>query len=107
MSIGSAKQFIVDFYANPLIRIKISKIQNKKISLVDKLNEILKFAKAKNYNFSLFDLIKAAKFKNKVQKLNLNDLANIFGGACLNYDIFYKANSKIKPLEEMLPLNFN
>jgi hypothetical protein len=103
MSFQSAKQFIIDFYANPVIRIKVSKIQNKNISKIEQLNQLLQYAKYKGYSFSLFDLIKAVKFKKKLEKLNTNELVNVFGGSCLNYDIFNRSNKNLQPIENMIP----
>ena len=102
MSFQSAKQFIIDFYANPIIRTKIFKIQNKKINQSEQISQILTYAKSKGYDFSLFDLIKAVKFKKKLQKLHKNELTHIFGGTCLNYEIFSNLNKKGKSIEQML-----
>lgn len=105
MSFQSARQFIVDFYTNPILRMKIYKIQNKKINHAEQISKILMLAKNNGYKFSLFELIKAVRFKQKVQTLHKNELAHIFGGACLNYDEFNKANRKLKSIEQMLSIN--
>ena len=105
MSFQSAKQFILDFYANPTLRMKIFKIQTKKLSHAEQISQILMLAKNSGYDFSLFDLIKAARFKQKIQKLHKNELEHVFGGACLNYEKFNKANKKLKSIEQMLLLN--
>lgn len=105
MSFQSAKQFIIDFYANPILRMKIFKIQIKKLNHAEQISQILMLAKTNGYDFSLFDLIKAARFKQKIQKLNKEELTNIFGGTCLNYEKFNKKNKKLKSIEQMLLIN--
>ena len=104
MSFQSAKQFMVDFYANPVLRMKISKIQNKKLNRAEQISQILLAAKNAGYSFSLFELIKVARFKQKIQTLHKNELENVFGGACLNYDKFNNANKKLKSIEQMLSI---
>lgn len=105
MSFQSAKQFIVDFYANPTLRMKVFKIQVKKLTHSEQISQILMLAKSNGYNFSLFELIKAARFKQKIQNLHQDELEHIFGGTCLNYEKFNKINKKLKPIEQMLLIN--
>ena len=105
MSFQSAKQFIVDFYANPILRMKIFKIQTKTLNHAEQISQILLLAKNLDYKFSLFELIKAARFKQKVQKLHENELEHVFGGTCLNYKKFNEANKNLKSIEQLLLLN--
>lgn len=104
MSFQDAKQFIIDFYANPLIRMKIFKVQKKNLSHDEQVSQIMLIAKQAGYNFSLLDLIKAIKFKCKIQQLNDPELANIFGGANINYSHFNHANKKLKTIEQLIML---
>ncbi len=104
MSFQSAKQFIIDFYANPIIRMQVYKIQQKKLNREEQISKILSFAKNNGYNFSVFDLIKAARFKQQVQKLHKNELTQVFGGNCLNYNNFNKLHKKGQTIEQMLAM---
>lgn len=104
MSFQSAKQFIIDFYANPIIRMQIYKIQQKKLNREEQISKILSFAKNNGYDFSVFDLIKAARFKQQIQKLQKNELNRVFGGNCLNYDKLNKLHKKGQTIEQMLTI---
>lgn len=94
MSISTAKKFVLNFYCNPILRIKIAKTITKDLDKKNKLDFIILTAKKLGYNFTKKEL----QLANKINyyKLNENDLQSVRGGININENLLNEANLKLK-----------
>lgn len=92
MSLDHARKFVVDFDADPKIRIRIAEkkkeMKENNIDNYDEMDLLLSIAKERGYDFTIEELKEANR--KMVGEISDDELLNVAGGLDLNHDVLSK-----------------
>ena len=88
MSLEHSRKFVVDFDADPKLRIRIAEkkqeMERNNIENYDEMDLLFSIAKERGYDFTIDELKEANR--NMVGEISDDELLNVAGGIDLNYD---------------------
>ena len=96
MSLEHARKFVVDFDADPKLRIRIAEkkkeMKENNVGNYDEMELLFSIAKERGYDFTIDELKEANG--SMVGEISDDELSNVAGGLELNYDDLLKKATK-------------
>lgn len=108
MSLDHARKFVVDFDADPKLRIRITKkkkeMERNNIENYDEIDLLFSIAKERGYDFTLDELKEADR--NMVGEISDDELLNVAGGLDLNYEELTESGPGVS-IKDVLNVSIN
>ena len=107
MSLEHARKFVVDFDADPKLRIRIAEkkkeMKENNVGNYDEMELLFSIAKERGYDFTIDELKEANG--SMVGEISDDELSNVAGGLELNYDDILKTSTK--DMDDLLNVSIN